>query len=151
MPKQKLFMETTVIEASRTAQEITQELVSAGATSINTDYKDGKLQGLRWIMRADGQDCVFDMPARVEPVFSIINGRRSHGRLFHAYNDRHQAERVAWRQLLRWVQAQNALIATGMVKAEEVYSPYMIVNSAGQTLYQMLTESKFKMLAAPVA
>lgn len=148
MSKHKLFMETTAVEASRTAQEISHELVSAGATSINTDYKDGKLQGLRWIMCVNGSDLVFDMPARVEPVFKIINGRRSWPTGW-AVRDLQQAERVAWRQLLRWVQAQNALISTGMVKPEEVYSPYMIVNGAGQTLFQMLTESKFKMLEAP--
>jgi len=114
--RKTLFMETTQIDPQKTATEITAELVKAGATSINTDYKNGKVSGLRWVMRVSGRDVLFDMPARVDPVFKIINGRRSYP-AGHRVQDQEQAERVAWRQLLRWVQAQLAMIDTGMVQA----------------------------------
>lgn len=136
MAKQTLYMGTTQIDVTKTAGEITAELVKAGATSINTDYKGGKVCGLRWVMRVDGNDVLFDMPVRVDPVAKIIR-------------DRNQAERVAWRQLLRWVQAQNAMINCGMVQAVEVYLPYVVVHSSGQTLFQRMNESQFKMLPAP--
>jgi hypothetical protein len=142
-------METTTIDATRTAAEIVSELVSAGATSINTDYKDGAICGLRWVMKVHGTDVVFDMPVRVDPVFNLFQKRRSYPRQY-ATQDREQAVRVAWRQLLRWVQAQNAMIETGMVEAGEVYMPYMIDNS-GQTFFKRLSESRFKLLEAPVS
>ncbi len=131
-----LYMGTTSIDATKTAGEITSELVKAGATSINTDYKNGKVCGLRWVMCVNGSDVLFDMPVRIEPIAKLIR-------------DRAQAERVAWRQLLRWVQAQNAMIETGMVQAVEVYLPYVVVHSSGQTLFQRMNENQFKMLPAP--
>ena len=87
-------------------------------------------------MKVNGSDVLFDMPVRIEPIAKLIR-------------DRAQAERVAWRQLLRWVQAQNAMIETGMVQAVEVYLPYVVVHSSGQTLFQRMNESQFKMLPAP--
>lgn len=85
-------MGTTKVGPQQTAGEVVSELVKAGATSINTDYKNGKISGIRWIMRVGSSQVLFDMPIRIEPVLKKIG-------------DRDQAERTAWRQLLRWVQA----------------------------------------------
>ena len=137
MGKRKtLYMGTTGIDATKTAGEITSELVKAGATSVNTDYKNGRICGLRWVMKVNGSNVLFDMPVRIEPIAKLIT-------------DRAQAERVAWRQLLRWVQAQNAMIETGMVQAVEIYLPYIVVHDGtGQTLFQRMNESQFKMLGS---
>lgn len=156
MAKNTLYMETTTIDVGKTAGEITSELVRAGATSVNTDYADGKITGLRWVMKISGQDIVFDMPARIEPVYVVFSQRKGHktGRMpngeivYKALMD--QSERVAWRQLLRWVQSQLAMIETGMVQAAEVFMPYIVVNAAtNQTLFQRMQETQFKQLEAP--
>jgi len=148
MKKQTLYMETTGIDAQRTAGEVISELVSAGANQIATTYDQGRVIGLRWVMKVNGIDQLFEMPARVEPVFKVLNGRRKYDwdRKNKATDDRQQAERVAWRQLLRWVQAQNSMIATGMVKPEEVYVAYWIPPGGERTLFQHLTETQFKAL-----
>ncbi len=149
--RKTLHMETTQVDAQKTAGEIISELVSSGATSINTDYKDGEVSGLRWVLRINGQDMLFDMPVRIEPIFQIFQKRHDPwSRSQYAERDWAQAVRVAWRQLLRWVQAQNAMIETGMVQAVEVYLPYMVVHAGtGQTLFQRMTETQFKALPAP--
>ena len=144
-----LYMETTKIDPQRTAGEVISELVRAGATSVKTDYASGAVSGLQWVMSVRGANILFDMPVRTEPVFALLNGRRKFNPAINAAQDRQQAARVAWRQLLRWVQAQNAMIETGMVEPAEVYLPYMLNHGTGLTLYQHLCESKFKMLAAP--
>jgi hypothetical protein len=131
-----LYMGTTKIDAQKTAGEIIAELVKAGATSINTDYKNGVISGLRWVMKVNGHNAVFDMPVRVEPIAKLIR-------------DRDQAVRVAWRQLLRWVQAQNAMIQTGMVQASEVFFAYHVPAGDDRTLFQIAIESQFKALPAP--
>jgi hypothetical protein len=64
------------------------------------------------------------------------------------YRVREQAERVAWRQLLRWAQAQLAMIETGMAAAEEVFLPYL-QEPSGRTVYEVFAESRFKALPAP--
>lgn len=153
----RLFMETTQITVQKTSGEIIAELVKAGAVSVNTDYANGKISGLRWIMRINGSDVIFDMPARVEPVYVIFSQRKGHrtgrggadGRLVYPALWE-QAERVAWRQLLRWCQSQLAMIETGMVQAAEVFMPYIVVNAAtNQTLFQRMQETQFRMLEAP--
>ena len=55
---------------------------------------------------------------------------------------REQAERVAWRILKDWVEAQMALIDIEMARFEEVFLPYIQTNN-GQTVYARLEEKQF--------
>lgn len=148
--KKTLFMETTSIDATQTAGQITAELVKAGASQVSCEYDNGKVVGLRWVMKIGTGTRLFTMPARVEPVFKILNGRRKYAwdQRAKAAADRAQAERVAWRQLLRWVQAQLAMIDCGMTEAAEVFFPYM-ETPHGQTIYALFKENEFKALPAP--
>lgn len=157
--KKTLYMETTGIAAGRTAAEISAELIKAGATQINTSYERGKVVGLRWVMKIHGLDALFQMPARVEPIYAIFAQRKGHKTGRNAsgqvlWGDLwEKAERVAWRQLLRWVQAQNAMIETGMVQPMEVFTAYWIPPGQDpgneRTLIEGLLETKFKALPAP--
>ncbi len=135
-----LYMETTKISAERTAQEIGGLLAEAGATAVLTEYgKDRKICGLAFKLRVGDREVPFSLPARSEPVFRYLQKRRSPiWRQKKEREDREQAERVAWRQLLRWIQAQLAMIDTGMVQASEVFLPYVQVGPT-QTLYERLT------------
>jgi hypothetical protein len=143
-------METTEVPAERTAAEISSILIQSGATQIATDYDAGRITGLRWTMRVCGRDVLFAMPARVDPVYEILRKRRSSGWLSDQdkANLRVKAIRVAWRQLLRWTQAQLAMIECGMVEPAEVFLPYLQTHS-GQSLFDTFKGSEFKMLAAP--
>lgn len=51
-----------------------------------------------------------------------------------------QAQRVAWRVLKSWIEAQIAIIETGMVAADEVFLPYQIVQG-GETVYEAYLRS----------
>jgi len=150
MPTKKtLFMETTTVPAERTAAEISSVLIQAGATQIATDYEAGRIVGLRWSMRVYGRDLLFQMPARVDPIYKILRSRKK-GYLGQKDEQdlKTRAHRVAWRQLLRWIQAQVAMIDCGMTEATEVFLPYMQTNS-GQSLFDALKGSEFKQLAPP--
>jgi len=46
-----------------------------------------------------------------------------------------QAERVAWRILKDWIEAQLALIATRMVSLDQVMLPYMLMGEG--TVYDL--------------
>lgn len=143
-----LYMETTSVPAEKTAQEVCFVLVRAGATNINQQYENQKLIGLRWTMKIRGNEVLFEMPARVDPLYNIMEKRVSPRTAWKVDRAklRNQAERVAWRQLLRWVQAQLAMIETGMVEPGEVFAPY--ISLAHGTLYQCLVEGKIKGLLA---
>jgi hypothetical protein len=146
--KKTLFMETTEVPAERTAAEISSVLIRAGATQIATDYEAGKITGLRWTMRATGRDLLFAMPARVDPIYKILYDRSSSSWSVDKAKLREKAQRVAWRQLLRWVQAQLAMIECGMTEASEVFFPY-IQTPSGDTVYELFRGQGFKMLPAP--
>jgi hypothetical protein len=150
-----LFMETTQVQPEHTAAEVSAVLIKAGATQIAMDYTNAKVTGLRWTMKVNGQNCLFEMPARVEPVYKIFMKRKGYGRLWIQDGKPYspdlwaKAERVAWRQLLRWVQAQNAMIETGMVQPMEVFTAYWIPPGQDRTLFQSMMEQQFKALASP--
>lgn len=155
--RQTLFMETTKIRPEKTASEIMEALVKASARQIAVEYDAaGCLCGMAFVIVVQGRPIPFKLPARVEPVFKILNNRRPKeswrrgNRQDGAAVDREQAERVAWRQLLRWVQAQLAMIETGMVAVDEVFLPYM-QNDSGKTVYELFAGSGFKQLAAGVS
>lgn len=149
--KKTLYMETTMISAEKTAGEIVSALVSAGATQIATDYEKGRIIGLRWSMTIAGRgDVLFVMPARVEPIYNILKSRNRNTWLSDNQKQeiREKAHRVAWRQLLRWVQAQIAMIDCGMTEAAEVFFPY-IQAPTGQTLFDAFKTGHLKALPPP--
>ena len=53
-----------------------------------------------------------------------------------------QAYRVAWRNILDWVEAQMALLEIEMAKIEEIFLPYM-VNSTGETFFERMEQRGF--------
>ena len=53
-----------------------------------------------------------------------------------------QAYRVAWRNILDWVQAQMALLEIGMAKIEEVFLPYM-QDREGVTFFERMEQRGF--------
>lgn len=149
MPKKPaIYMETTEIPMQRTVTEVSLCLVQAGATTVSMKYEGSKIVGLTWGMRINGKEVHFAMPARVEPVYKLLCARRS-ASIDNAADKRirAQAERVAWRQLLRWVQAQVAMIDVGMVQSAEVFMPYM-TQSDGRTFFEYFESQQLRLPAA---
>jgi len=147
--KQTLFMETTEVPAERSASEIVAELIKAGASAINTDYHAGVITGLRWVMQVRGVDQLFSMPVRMAPVEKLLLSRRKG---YLGADDKlrihEQARRVAWRQLLRWTQAQMAMIQCGMAESGEVFFAYIQSPRSGQSIFEVFAESGMRMLPA---
>jgi hypothetical protein len=148
-----LYMETTEISAERTAGEIQTVLREHGARQIVMEYgADGQITGMNFLLAVNGLPYPFKLPVRTEAVKRMFKERRRKTQGFSADRweraDAEQAERVAWRQLLRWVQAQMAMSDAGMVQPHEVFAPYLLEPS-GRTLFEYLEETRFKALPAP--
>jgi len=146
MPKKSLFMETTQIPASKTIGEIQEFLTASGATAVMVSNNPETRQpvALSFKFPVNGQEIPFRLPARIEPVFAYLQKKRSpRTRSKQEGSDVEQARRVAWRQILRWVEAQFALIETGMVEAAEVFLPYAQVG-IDTTFYQTIKEKNFR-------
>ncbi len=76
----------------------------------------------------------FQFPVRVEQAQERLLARYKRGphdatALFS------KAEDITWRQLVRWLEAQFAIVDLGMTVAEEVFMPYC-VGVDGRTLYE---------------
>lgn len=143
-------METTKINPEKTVGEIQETLGKYGASAIRTDYERGEVVAVSFTIQINHDQIPFRLPCRwpavLETLMARIRGKRSQDYL-NKKRDEYtpQAKRIAWRQILRWVEAQLALVETGMVKIQEVFIPYMLMDK-GKTLYEKLEETQFKML-----
>ena len=140
-----LFMETTRIEPSQTVGEIQKLLGEYGASAIRTDYEGGEVISVSFTIRLNGDYIPFKLPCRWEAVKSIFDSRRKrkYGRGRPAGDLTAQAKRVAWRQILRWVEAQLALTETKMAKLHEVFMPYLLMDK-GQTIFEKMESQNWK-------
>jgi len=146
MPDKSLFMESTKVSMSQSVAEITRCLVQGGARSIHTEFdEEGKITGIQWTVSVGANKLSFKMPARVDVVYKTLLSRGAGSK----ETVQARAERIAWRQLLRWVQVQMAMIDMGMAEMAEVFFAYNQPTGepSGETLYNMAKASQFKLLS----
>lgn len=155
--KDTLFRETTEIPIERTAGDITGLLVKKGARQISIDYDDaGQATGLHFALVIEKFPLPFfySINVRADHIFSILNARRRNSSNQYrgpAYDakDREQAKRIAWRQIYAWIQAQLALVDTGIARTEQVFFPFMkLEKDAAQTVFEYFETTGLKQLAA---
>lgn len=141
-----LFMETTKVEAHKTIGQIQGVLASYGASAILVEYEQGEATALSFKVKVGEQEIPFTLPCRWEAVYKILVARRKRPR--NLKDVENQAKRIAWRGLLRWVEAQMAFIELGQVKIEQVFLPYAQMED-GKTFFEKIAEKGFKALPSP--
>jgi len=141
--RKTLFMETTHIETAQTVGEIQRLLGNCGASAVLTEYENGEVIAVSFKVLFNGQHIPFRLPCRWQAILKTLQLRRK--RRPYKHSDEAQARRVAWRQILRWIEAQLALVETEMVQIQEVFMPYLQMNT-GKTLYESLEDTKFKLI-----
>lgn len=139
---------TTKIDADRTIGEIMGILRRHGADRIQVVYDQQWPSGIMFGIRAGEHDLGFRLPANVTAVYDTLMRQRSRGEIRIVVTREHAA-RVAWRILKDWVEAQIALIETGMVRTEEVFLPYMLDSAGERTMFQLMQGRGFLALPAP--
>jgi hypothetical protein len=141
--RRPLYMETTTTPAIVTAQQITALLIEAGARDIQKDHRaDGTAEAIRFTLYVEGNPVKFRLPLRIDSIYQIIHGRRRINLENTEGPDRVQAEKIAWRHLFRWIEAQMAMIETGLAKSEELFLPYW-EGAGGKTLYELIQGSEY--------
>ena len=148
MKHKTLFMETTKIPTGQTVAEIQSILGECGVSAVMTEYDQGEIKAVCFQIIFLDKNIPFRLPCRWEAIFDIFYRRKKNGTHDEEILEsmRNQAKRVAWRQILRWIEAQLALVDTNMVKIQEVFLPYIQMNLKGDTLYQHLEDKGFKAL-----
>jgi hypothetical protein len=139
MPKPSIFMGSTSVPVHRTISEVQRVLVRSGAKQIAQEYgNSGEITGMEFSIHVGTALLRFNLPVRTERVYDTIHSARKNAVDKYEERDRMDAERVAWRQLLRWIEAQMALCDAGMAQAHEVFMPYAI-DKSGRTMFDIWT------------
>ena len=138
---------TTKVNAQKTVTEVMGLLVAKGADEISIVYDDDRQPaGLKWTVQSPRLGRVaFALPCNVDAVFVKLTEQKV--MVTSPESRRQQAIRTSWRILKDWVEAQMALLETGMVTMDEIFLPYML--SGGQTFYQALVAGEFRALNPP--
>jgi len=142
----KNYMSDIPIE--RIFAELQQTLGTHGAKQISFDYgDDGKVYGVQFVIKVNDRFIPVKLPARVEKAQTVLRKQWEEGVISHKRGKEQtygyeQAYRVAWRNILDWVQAQMALLEIGMAKMEEVFLPYM-QDRQGVTFFERMQERGF--------
>lgn len=132
---------TTTIDAYKTVAEIEQILVKHKAKSIMKDYDNESIVSLSFIIDNGYNQIPVKLPAKIEECYMVLCKEKEKGTK-NIKATKEQAEKVAWRILKDWIEAQMALLDIQMVKFEEVFMPY-IVDRTGKTLFEKLEEKQF--------
>lgn len=128
---------TTTVDVFKTIAEIQKNLVKHGAKKIVQDYDDdGNIAALSFLIETPLGIRGVRLPANADAVFDVLTKQK-------VRCDREQAERVAWRIIKDWVEAQMAILESAMVRIDEIFLPYM-VDDNGRTLYQAYAENRLR-------
>jgi hypothetical protein len=137
---------TTTIAAGKTVLEIQSILAKSGAKAILAEYEKGEVVALSFVIRTQFGDRPFKLPVDTERTLAVLKRQWRDGKLAPRYAVADHAQRVSWRILKDWLEAQLALIETEMVTLDQVLLPYMTTDS-GQSVYEQMIARR---LALPV-
>lgn len=127
---------TSGVSIEKTAAEIAEILRRGGAQAVLTEYdeKNEYISSISFRIKFDEKFVSFKLPCDWKPVYDILyKGKRNTYRQAGEDARKQQALRTAWRIVKDWTEAQMALVATKMVKVEQVFLPYAIMAN-GKTL-----------------
>ena len=128
---------TTKISHEKTVMEILKVLAGVGATNIAIGYDHGLPISITFCVKVGGKLLPFRLPANAKGIFERL---KNDSKVPKNLKTEEQALRVVWRIIKDWVSAQVSLIEAEVVKLEEVFLPYAVMNS-GRTLYQEVSKS----------
>lgn len=154
-----IYMETTKIDPAKTIGEIQGLLAKAGVQKIETQFEGGELCGLLFSISFGNKELWYKLPARTDNISNYLQARRGLEKYKERMDDpavkerlgswerqdKEQAKRIGWRQILRWLQAQFALMEVGMVDIKEVFLPYCLWEGK-KTLYEIFESDEIKLL-----
>ena len=129
---------TTKVNVHTTMGEIQAQLVKHGARKIMQDYDEaGHIVALTFSIETPAGARGIRLPSNIAAVHKVLTRQK-------IKCDQEQAERVAWRIVKDWVEAQMAILESEMVQMDEVFLPYM-VNEKGQTLFDAYRDNQLRL------
>jgi hypothetical protein len=131
---------TTQIDVEKTIGEIQRCLSLHGASSIKTDYEDGIVKAISFLISFGGQPIGYKLPTDWQPVLEVM---KKDTKVPRRLLTKEQAVRVAWRIVKDWIEAQMAIVETRMVEIGDVFLPYMVMKGGKTLAEQVRSDPKF--------
>ena len=120
---------TTKVPVHATVGEIQGILVGHGAQKIMLDYTAGHIDAITFSIATPRGLRGVRLPANAAGVQRALERDRKRA-------DQEQAERVAWRIVKDWLEAQMAILDADMVEVDEIFLPYMLDRSGERTMFE---------------
>lgn len=123
---------TTQIAVSKSMAQVQTLLVAAGATAVMATYDQGRAVGMTFSIKTDSGMRTFELPVDANKAQAVLKRQR----VAPKYSTLEQAERIAWRIIKDWIEAQLAMLSTEMVTLDQIMLPYMHADN-GMTVYEL--------------
>lgn len=133
---------TTSISAEKSISEIEKLLLKFGAIDFGKKAENGIFIGLFFSIEVQGKRVPFKLPINIDAIASYLAKQKTQTSKRKIYE---QAYKVGWRIMKDWVFSQLSIIASGMVKIEDVFLPYMLIDK-NLTLSEGIRDGRFKNL-----
>jgi hypothetical protein len=131
---------TTGVAVSRTIGQVHALLVEAGARQVMTAYSEiGQPTGVAFAIETANGSRAFKLPVESDRVLGVL--KRDPKVRNTKYCTPEQAERIGWRIVKDWLEAQLAIIETEMVSFEQTMLPYMKTQD-GRTVYELYVDDE---------
>lgn len=104
-----------------------------------TEYDDGNVTGLSFKIMTTRGELGIRLPSNTDRVLQVLKKQRKNNN--QVKDTFEQANKVAWRIIKDWVDAQMAILETEMVEMEQIFLPY-VLNNRGKTLYQEFKDNQ---------
>lgn len=129
---------TTSVPVPRTLTLVQKMLVDAGASRLMIEYdSERRPTGIAFTVATAHGERSFLLPVNADRVHTVLQRQRVERR----YQTIEHAERVGWRIVKDWLEAQLAIISTEMVSLEQVMLPYM-ATPGGQTMWELYVDQQ---------
>lgn len=139
---------STSISVEKTIAEIEKMLSKYGATKIMKEYDEfGNPTRLFFAIMTEHGEMPVKLPVNTDKVLDVFKIQVSDGKLPRKFWGGEwaveQANRVGWRIIKDWLDAQLTVLQIEMVKVKELFLPYAYDARSDQTLFQKMEKSGF--------
>jgi hypothetical protein len=140
---------TTTISAEKTIGEIQRILQNHGASGVLVRYVDQRPTAVTFTMDGAHGPAAYTLPVDLPAMQALLDRQWSRRDIARKYATPEQAERVAWRTVKDWLEAQLALIAAQQVTMDRVMLPYRHESGMDSpTFYDRFIEAGAKAIEA---
>jgi len=128
---------TTKIDPWKTVNEIQQILLKHKVSHFSIKNEGSRPIALAFTIEYNGMPLNYLLPCNHSGVWSLMKSDKS---MESRFRNEEQAFRTSWRIVKDWVDAQLAIVQAQISPIEEVFMPYLVINSSGETLSKKILE-----------